>query len=77
MLPSRPGYRRLINKPIDSTMGIFHSGPMRAPGAQQMTFADAQTIDMLAVASNGANTVSCRASSSGTSAWAHSATRGS
>ena len=43
---------RLINKPIDSTMGIFHSGPMRAPGAQQMTFADAQTIDMLAVASN-------------------------
>jgi len=43
---------RLINKPIDSTMGIFHSGPVRAPGAQQMTFADAQTIDMLAVASN-------------------------
>ena len=41
---------KLINKPIDSTMGIFHSGPVRAPGAQQMTFADAQTIDMLAVA---------------------------
>ncbi len=41
---------KLINKPIDSTMGIFHSGPLRAPGAQQMTFADAQTIDMLAVA---------------------------
>ena len=31
-------------------MGIFHSGPLRAPGAQQTTFADAQTIDMLAVA---------------------------
>jgi CO/xanthine dehydrogenase Mo-binding subunit len=41
---------RLLSKPIDSTMGIFHSGPLRAPGAQQMTFADAQTIDMLAVA---------------------------
>ena len=41
---------KLISKPIDSTMGIFHSGPVRAPGAQQMTFADAQTIDMLAVA---------------------------
>ena len=39
-----------ISKPIDSTMGIFHSGPLRAPGAQQTTFADAQTIDMLAVA---------------------------
>ena len=43
---------KLINKPIDSTMGIFHSGPLRAPGAQQTTFADAQTIDMLAVAAN-------------------------
>ena len=43
---------RIINKPIDSTMGIFHSGPMRAPGAQQTTFADAQVMDMLAVASN-------------------------
>jgi nicotinate dehydrogenase subunit B len=43
---------KLINKPIDSTMGIFHSGPLRAPGAQQMTLADAQTIDMLAVAAN-------------------------
>ena len=31
-------------------MGIFHSGPLRAPGAQQTTFADAQTMDMLAVA---------------------------
>jgi CO/xanthine dehydrogenase Mo-binding subunit len=43
---------KLINKPIDSTMGIFHSGPLRAPGAQQTTFADAQTMDMLAVAAN-------------------------
>jgi CO/xanthine dehydrogenase Mo-binding subunit len=42
---------KLINKPIDSTMGIFQSGPLRAPGAQQTTFADAQTMDMLAVAS--------------------------
>ena len=36
---------KVINKPIDSTMGIFHSGPLRAPGAQQTTLADAQTID--------------------------------
>ena len=43
---------KLINKPIDSTMGIFQSGPLRAPGAQQTTFADAQTMDMLAVAAN-------------------------
>jgi CO/xanthine dehydrogenase Mo-binding subunit len=42
---------KLISKPIDSTMGIFHSGPLRAPGAQQTTLADAQTMDMLAVAS--------------------------
>ncbi|HEX4518408.1 MAG TPA: molybdopterin cofactor-binding domain-containing protein, partial [Gaiellaceae bacterium] len=41
---------KLINKPINSTMGIFQSGPLRAPGAQQTTFADAQTMDMLAVA---------------------------
>jgi nicotinate dehydrogenase subunit B len=41
---------KVINKPIDSTMGIFHSGPLRAPGAQQTTLADAQTMDMLAVA---------------------------
>jgi CO/xanthine dehydrogenase Mo-binding subunit len=41
---------KVISKPINSTMGIFHSGPLRAPGAQQTTFADAQTIDMLAVA---------------------------
>ncbi len=43
---------KLINKPIDSTMGIFHSGPVRAPGAPQTVFADAQTMDMLAVAAN-------------------------
>ena len=41
---------RVINKPIDSTMGIFHSGALRAPGAQQTTLADAQIMDMLAVA---------------------------
>ncbi len=41
---------KVINKPIDSTMGIFQSGPLRAPGAQQTTLADAQTMDMLAVA---------------------------
>jgi nicotinate dehydrogenase subunit B len=43
---------KLINKPIDSTMGIFQSGPLRAPGAPQTVFADAQIMDMLAVASN-------------------------
>jgi CO/xanthine dehydrogenase Mo-binding subunit len=42
---------KVINKPIDSTMGVFHSGPVRAPGAQQTTFADAQTMQALAVAS--------------------------
>ena len=42
---------RLMNKPISSQYGIFHSGPLRAPGAPQTTFADAQTMDMLAVAS--------------------------
>jgi nicotinate dehydrogenase subunit B len=41
---------KLISKPIDSTMGIIHSSALRAPGAQQATFADAQTMDMLAVA---------------------------
>jgi CO/xanthine dehydrogenase Mo-binding subunit len=41
---------KVINKPIDSTMGIFQSGPLRAPGAQQTTLADAQVMDMLAVA---------------------------
>ncbi len=43
---------KIVNKPIDSTMGIFQSGPLRAPGAPQTVFADAQTMDMLAVASN-------------------------
>ncbi len=43
---------KLINKPIDSTMGIFQSGTVRAPGAPQTVFADAQTMDMLAVAAN-------------------------
>ncbi len=43
---------RLINKPIDSTMGIIHSSALRAPGAPQTVFADAQVMDMLAVASN-------------------------
>jgi CO/xanthine dehydrogenase Mo-binding subunit len=41
---------RVINKPINSTMGIFHSGPVRAPGAQQTTLADAQTMQQMAVA---------------------------
>src|SRR5262249_43575140 len=43
---------KVINKPINSTMGIFHSGPVRAPGAQQTTLADAQTLQALAVAAN-------------------------
>jgi CO/xanthine dehydrogenase Mo-binding subunit len=43
---------KLINKPINSTMGILHSSALRAPGAQQTTLADAQTMDMLAVAAN-------------------------
>ena len=43
---------KLINKPINSTMGIFQSGPLRAPGAPQTVFADSQTMDMLAVAAN-------------------------
>jgi CO/xanthine dehydrogenase Mo-binding subunit len=49
MQVSKTNYR-VINKPIDSTMGILHSSALRAPGAQQTTFADAQTMDMLAVA---------------------------
>jgi CO/xanthine dehydrogenase Mo-binding subunit len=49
MKVSKTNYK-VINKPINSTMGIFHSGPVRAPGAQQTTLADAQTMDMLAVA---------------------------
>ena len=42
---------RIISKPIASNFGILHSGAVRAPGAQQMTLADAQTIDQLAVVS--------------------------
>ncbi len=41
---------KVVNKPIGSPYGIFHSGPVRAPGAQQTTLADAQIMDMLAVA---------------------------
>ena len=52
MKVSKNGAFRLISKPVPSTGGIFHSGPVRAPGAQQTTLADAQVIDMLAVASN-------------------------
>jgi nicotinate dehydrogenase subunit B len=44
------GAYRLVSKPVPSTGGIFHSGAMRAPGAQQATLADAQVMDMLAVA---------------------------
>ena len=43
---------KVINKPISSQYGIFQSGPLRAPGAQQTTLADAQIMDMLAVAAN-------------------------
>jgi len=46
------GPYQLISKPVPSTGGIFHSSAMRAPGAQQTTIADAQLMDMLAVASN-------------------------
>jgi CO/xanthine dehydrogenase Mo-binding subunit len=42
---------KVINKPIASPNGIFHTGPLRAPGAQQTTFADAQVMQGLAVAS--------------------------
>ena len=43
---------RVTNKPIQMQYGIFHSGPVRAPGAQQTTLADAQIMDMLAIAAN-------------------------
>jgi len=46
------GAYRLVSKPVPSSGGIFHSGAVRAPGAQQATIADAQLMDMLAVASN-------------------------
>jgi len=50
MKVKRFGNYRLTSKPVPSTGGIFHSGALRAPGAQQSTLADAQIIDMLAVA---------------------------
>ena len=50
MKVSKNGAYRLTSKPVPSTGGIFHSGPLRAPGAQQTTLADAQIIDMMAVA---------------------------
>jgi nicotinate dehydrogenase subunit B len=51
MKVSKTNYK-LISKPISSAQGMFQSGPLRAPGAQQTTLADAQTMDMLAVAAN-------------------------
>jgi len=50
MKVKRAGAYRLLSKPVPSSGGIFHSGPLRAPGAQQATLADAQIIDMMAVA---------------------------
>jgi nicotinate dehydrogenase subunit B len=50
MTVKRAGAYRLTSKPVPSSGGIFHSGPLRAPGAQQATLADAQIIDMMAVA---------------------------
>jgi nicotinate dehydrogenase subunit B len=50
MTVKRAGAYRLISKPVPSTGGILHSGALRAPGAQQATLADAQIIDMMAVA---------------------------
>src|SRR5204862_7280074 len=50
MKVKRNGAYRLTSKPVPSSGGIFHSGPLRAPGAQQATLADAQLMDMLAVA---------------------------
>jgi CO/xanthine dehydrogenase Mo-binding subunit len=52
MKVSRNGAYRLVSKPVPSTGGIFHSGAVRAPGAQQATIADAQLMDMMAVVSN-------------------------
>jgi len=46
------GAYRLVSKPVPSTGGVFQTGAVRAPGAQQATVADAQVIDMLAVAAN-------------------------
>jgi CO/xanthine dehydrogenase Mo-binding subunit len=44
------GAYRLVSKPFPSEGGIFQTGAVRAPGAQQATIADAQIIDMMAVA---------------------------
>jgi nicotinate dehydrogenase subunit B len=44
------GAYRLVSKPVPSTGGIFQTGAVRAPGAQVTTFADAQFIDMMAIA---------------------------
>jgi len=44
------GAYRLVSKPVPSEGGIFHTGAVRAPGAQQSTLADAQVIDMMAIA---------------------------
>ena len=52
MKVSKNGAYRLVSKPVPSTGGIFHTGAVRAPGAQQATIADAQLMDMMAVASN-------------------------
>ncbi len=41
---------RITSKGIIPTQGIFHSGALRGPGAQQTTLADAQTMDLLATA---------------------------
>jgi CO/xanthine dehydrogenase Mo-binding subunit len=46
------GAYRLVSKKFPSEGGIFQTGAVRAPGAQQATIADAQLMDMLAVASN-------------------------
>jgi len=46
------GAYRLVSKPVPSEGGIFQTGAVRAPGAQQATLADAQAMDMLAVAAN-------------------------
>jgi nicotinate dehydrogenase subunit B len=46
------GAYRLVSKAFPSEGGIFQTGAVRAPGAQQATLADAQLMDMLAVAAN-------------------------
>jgi CO/xanthine dehydrogenase Mo-binding subunit len=46
------GAYRLVSKKFPSEGGIFQTGAVRAPGAQQATIADAQLMDMLAVVAN-------------------------